>query len=43
MKGANLTEFGNFTCMSLSKNDQYLLVATQDGYILAFDGPKLGY
>ena len=37
-----LIEAGMPTCMSFSKNMEYLLVGTRDGYVLGYDGGMLG-
>ncbi len=42
LKGVSLPEYGTFICMDLSKNDEFLLCGTADGYVLGFDAKKLG-
>lgn len=43
MKGVTLTEYGKFICLTLSKNEDFLLCGTAEGYVLGFDAKKIGH
>jgi hypothetical protein len=42
LKGVSLSEYGRFICIALSKNDEFLLCGTSEGFVLGFDAKKMG-
>jgi WD40 repeat protein len=42
LKGTSFLEYGNFVSMALSKNDEFLLIGTTEGYVLGYDARKIG-
>jgi hypothetical protein len=42
LKGVTLADYGRFVCMAVSKNEEFLLCGTAEGYVLGFDARKMG-
>lgn len=42
LKGVTLSEYGAFISIALSKNDEFLICGTSEGYVLGFDAKRLG-